>query len=57
MMITLYGLVTLALIIAFIWLCVWAYSPRMKVILMRDGNIPFMDEAVENGSVGGVRHE
>lgn len=41
---TIYGAVTFLLIIAFIGLCVWAYSPRQQQRFKQDANIPFMEE-------------
>lgn len=47
---TIYGLVTLILIIAFIGLCVWAYSPRQRQRFQQDANIPFLDD-MNHGSL------
>jgi len=53
---TLYGVVTLALIFAFIGLCVWAYSPRQRSRFAQDANIPFLGE-IEQSHAGRAYHE
>lgn len=40
---TLYGAVTLLLIIAFIALCIWAYSPKQQQQFLQHAHIPLMD--------------
>lgn len=49
---TIYGLVTLTLIFAFIGLCAWAYSPRQRQRFIQDANIPFMDEIDQRHASG-----
>lgn len=49
---TIYGVITLSLIIAFICLCVWAYSPRRLQQFNRDAAIPLMCENVTRASQG-----
>lgn len=49
---TIYGLVTLSLIIAFIGLCVWAYSPSRRQQFNRDAAIPLMCENVISAPQG-----
>ena len=51
---TVYGMVTLALIIAFIGLCIWAYSPRQRQRFQQDANIPFMDEIKQSSTAGRI---
>lgn len=46
---TIYGVVTFALIIAFIALCIWAYSPSRRQRFTQDANIPFMDDMNHTG--------
>jgi cbb3-type cytochrome oxidase subunit 3 len=41
---TIYGLVTLSLIIAFILLVIWAFSPAQRSKLQLDANIPFLND-------------
>jgi cbb3-type cytochrome oxidase subunit 3 len=49
---TIYGLVTLSLIIAFICLCVWAYSPSRRQQFNHDATIPLMGENIISASQG-----
>lgn len=53
---TIYGLVTLALIIAFVGLCIWSYSPKQKERFQKDANIPFMDDVKSNDLRGDCAH-
>ena len=45
---TLRGLITLLLLLAFIGLCIWAYSGRRKSAFDEAAQLPFADET--NGS-------
>tara|TARA_R110000868_G_scaffold242940_5_gene498621 strand:- start:62 stop:235 length:174 start_codon:yes stop_codon:yes gene_type:complete len=52
---TMYGLVTLALMIAFVGLVVWAYSPSQRKRFNQNANIPFIDELKNDSRVGSDR--
>lgn len=54
MLMTIYGLVTLALIIAFVILCIWAYSPKQSRRFDNDAKIPFLDETKTNDTAGRI---
>ncbi len=41
------GLITLATMLAFLGICVWAYSSRNKSRFEEDAQLPFADEANE----------
>lgn len=52
---TLYGIITFFLIIAFIALCIWAYSPKQQPQFNEYANIPLVDETSDSRQ--GERHE
>jgi len=41
---TVRGLITLALLILFIWLVIWAYSKKRTATFNEAANLPFADE-------------
>ncbi len=43
---TVRGLITLALLILFIWLVVWAYSKKRAKTFNEAANLPFADEDI-----------
>lgn len=45
------GLSTLFLMIAFIGLCIWAYSKKRKATFDEAANMPFADEELNQGSL------
>ncbi|MEZ5539939.1 MAG: cbb3-type cytochrome c oxidase subunit 3 [Pseudomonadales bacterium] len=47
---TVRGLITLALLILFIWLIAWAYSKKRKQTFTDAANLPFADEAIADRS-------
>lgn len=50
---TIYGLVTLALIIAFVLLVVWAYTPSRYQRLQQEANIPLLHDINLHASTQG----
>ena len=38
------GFSTLVLLVAFVWLCIWAYSKKRKRDFDKAANLPFEDE-------------
>jgi cytochrome c oxidase cbb3-type subunit 4 len=51
------GLSTLALLIVFISLCVWAYSSKRKKSFDEAANLPFADEEQDQGAQQREREE
>lgn len=40
----LYGLITLGLILGFLGLCLWVYSPQRRTFFQKNADIPFQQE-------------
>ncbi len=55
MFVTVYGVLTLLLIVAFIGLCCWAYSPKRKTTFSHNANIPFMEDKPGNQNLRSLR--
>lgn len=52
---TVRGLITLALLILFIWLVIWAYSKKRVKTFNDAANLPFADEAISEKSAENAR--
>ena len=53
---TLHGIFTLLALIAFIGVCIWAWSSRRKRSFDEAANLPFADDDIDQHSKG-VRHD
>lgn len=56
MLMTIHGILTLLLIVAFVALCLWAYSPSREKTFSDNANIPFIHNEISS-RVGEHNHD